>query len=323
MRQGMKELLYSALVAFFVVVLNSQASESADTVVYCHQDNQLDVLQNNANQLIQQTQLLKNNIDVLQQAVVDQNATIGQLKKNAVQCKTTTSVNDCTSFQTTSPAAVTVRDCYDIQQQNPTAQNGVYWIKPTSYVTPFQVYCQLTQYGGGWTLFQRRLDGSQLFFRPWYDYANGFGNLLTEFWMGNDRLAAMTAGRQYSLRVDLTDWSGNSSYAEYSFFRISDSKDKYRLTGLTYRTGTAGDALTSIHFNQQFSTFDQDNDAYPTGNVAYGCLSAWWFGNGAYSHLNGWYNGTTYNTGWMNEITWNSWKPVRHIRYAEMKIRPA
>ena len=109
-----------------------------------------------------------------------------------------------------------------------------------------QVYCDMTTDGGGWTVFQNRLDGSVDFYLGWESYKNGFGDLNGEFWLGNDNLHRLTAVYDVKLRVDLEDFDGDIRYAEYKTFKVADEGDKYRLLIGGYN-GTAGDSMSSGH----------------------------------------------------------------------------
>ena len=91
---------------------------------------------------------------------------------------------------------------------------------------PFKC-CNMTTEGGGWTVFQRRMDGSVDFYLGWEDYRVGFGNLSGEFWLGNDNLQRLTANAAMMLRVDLEDYDGVRKYAEYTTFSVADADDNY------------------------------------------------------------------------------------------------
>ena len=103
----------------------------------------------------------------------------------------------------------------------------------------------MTTDDGGWTVFQRRIDGSVDFYLDWASYKNGFGNLGGEFWLGNDKIHRLTASDDVKLRVDLEDFDGIIKYAEWSTFKVADERDKYRLS-IGGFSGTAGDSM-SVH----------------------------------------------------------------------------
>ena len=83
--------------------------------------------------------------------------------------------------------------------------------------------------GGGWTVFQRRQDSSVDFYRGWQDYKDGFGNSNGNFWLGLDKIHRLVRSGQNVLRVDLTDWNGDTAYAKYGKFSVASESDGYRL----------------------------------------------------------------------------------------------
>uniref|UniRef100_A0A8C6SE66 Fibrinogen C-terminal domain-containing protein n=1 Tax=Neogobius melanostomus TaxID=47308 RepID=A0A8C6SE66_9GOBI len=179
-----------------------------------------------------------------------------------------------------------------------------------------RVYCDMESDGGGWTVFQRRMNGKTDFYRTWSEYNTGFGNISEEFWLGNRLLHNLTSIGPVSLRVDMR--SGNdTAYAHYANFFIDSEERNYTLTISGY-TGTAGDSMR-YHNNRPFSTRDKDPD--PLGiHCSRAYMGGWWYKNCYKTNLNGLYGINSNNQG----IVWIDWKGKdSSIPFTEMKFRPS
>lgn len=198
--------------------------------------------------------------------------------------------------------------------------SGVYTIDPDG-LGSFDVFCDQNSARGGWTVFQKRLDGSVDFNnRGWADFKRGFGNLNGEFWLGLDKIHRLTKTKS-RLRVELEDTQGKTAYAEYDMFSVSSERNKYRL-GLGKYTGTAGDSL-SFHRNMAFSTKDRNNGNGSAGSCALGSNSGWWFNGCVRASLNGYYYHGPHTSAEWRGINWLTWKgPKYSAERAEMKVRP-
>uniref|UniRef100_A0A8C4THA0 Fibrinogen gamma chain n=1 Tax=Erpetoichthys calabaricus TaxID=27687 RepID=A0A8C4THA0_ERPCA len=270
----------------------------------------------------------------LQDFIQSNNKRMLQLKQMAVQleerCKEP--CRDTVQIQPT-----TGKDCQDIANKG-ARDSGLYYIKPVKAKQQFLVYCEIDKYGNGWTVLQRRLDGSVDFHKDWVQYKEGFGYLsptgTTEFWLGNEKihLISTQSSIPYVLRIELKDWSGQ--YADYAVFKVAPEADKYRLTYGYYYGGDAGDAFDGFEFEDdasdkyftshngmQFSTSDSDNDRYE-GNCAKQDRSGWWMNRCHAAHLNGQYHkGGKYTAedagpdSYDNGIIWATW----HDRWYSLK----
>lgn len=173
--------------------------------------------------------------------------------------------------------------------------------------------------GGGWAVFQRRMDGTEDFYRGWADYVKGFGDLNREFWLGLSQISRLTnSGTTKSLRVDMEDFDGNKRYAKYSTFQILDSSKKYQLNVAGY-SGDAKDSLT-YHNGMKFTTKDQDNDKDST-NCATQYKGAWWYNHCHESNLNGRYLSGVHSS-YADGVNWYKWKGHYYsLKITEMKVR--
>ncbi|XP_068128319.1 angiopoietin-related protein 6 isoform X2 [Hyperolius riggenbachi] len=244
---------------------------------------------------------------------------IPQIQSDTVT-KTTSSAPGVTEPEATKSIGPWL-DCYDafMGEQK---RNGVYLLKPRNSNQIMQAWCEQEVNGGGWTVIQRRQDGSINFFTTWHNYKNGFGNLDSEYWLGLENIFWLTNQDSYRLLILMEDWQGRQVSAEYDHFRVEPESDFYRLRLGQYR-GTAGDSL-SWHNDKQFSTHDKDRDSY-SGNCANFQKGGWWYNMCAHSNLNGmWYRGGHYRSRYQDGVYWAEFRGGAYsLKKVTMMIKPS
>ncbi|XP_028401411.1 techylectin-5B-like [Dendronephthya gigantea] len=209
------------------------------------------------------------------------------------------------------------RHCAELYKKGYTT-DGIYQVDPDGQ-GPIKVRCDMTTSGGGWTIIQRRVDGSVSFQRNWKDYMLGFGDHHSEFWLGLEHIKRMTNMERMILRVDMGDTTGDMKHAAYDFFAVASKMTKYKLSLGAY-SGNAGDALV-LHDGMEFSTHDQDNDK-SAQNCAQTYKGGWWYNACHKANLNGFYY-LGPHTSYADGVNWHPWKGYNYsLREVEMKIRP-
>ena len=159
---------------------------------------------------------------------------------------------------------------------------------------------------------------------PWADYKAGFGNPDGEFWLGLDKLYTTTTSCDYSLRVDMEDWTGVKYWAWYSHFSVGPESDEYRLSISGYYPGsTAGDSITNPSYPDQFldgmkfSTYDRDQDGHPGGHCADSWKGGYWYEKCHVSNPTGLYllNGVSNAQGVVWHTAYSSSYSFKVMRY--------
>lgn len=199
----------------------------------------------------------------------------------------------------------TGRDCLDLLYKG-YKNDGFYLINPDNNGF-FSVMCDQRTNGGGWVVFQRRMDGSVNFHRTWNEYKVGFGNPNGEFWLGNIRIKRIVS-IYHQLLIELRDSTKDKAFDLYDVM-IEDESKRYELVVYGYSEGTAGKML----YNRRslgFCTYDRDHSRRFASYFKGGFWIYW-------SNFN-------LNAGYVHvKIKWNSWKSAKiPIVDTEMKLRP-
>ncbi|XP_074206972.1 angiopoietin-related protein 4 [Camelus bactrianus] len=178
------------------------------------------------------------------------------------------------------------RDCQELFEEGE-RQSGLFQIQPQGS-PPFLVNCNMTS-DGGWTVIQRRQDGSVDFNQPWAAYKDGFGDPQGEFWLGLEKVHRIMGDRGSRLSVQLQDWEGNAQSLQFPV-HLGGEDTAYSLQ-LTEPVASKLGATTIMPsgLSLPFSTWDQDHDLRQDKNCAKSLSGGWWFGTCSHSNLNGQY----------------------------------
>ncbi|MBN3275985.1 FCN1 protein, partial [Polyodon spathula] len=200
--------------------------------------------------------------------------------------------------------------CKELLEQRNTL-SGWYTVY-TASKKPINVFCDMHSDGGGWLVFQRRMDGSVDFFRDWNSYKRGFGNKQTEFWLGNENIHLLTAT---VLRI-----SNESLISHISILHlcsVSEILFPEPLNKASLLSAVGCDSLTYQN-NMPFSTEDRDPSAKRCPDRFKG---AWWYNDCHLSNLNGIYKNGSHES-FADGINWKTGKGYNYsYKYANMKIR--
>ncbi|KAM7142790.1 angiopoietin-related protein 4 [Molossus nigricans] len=178
------------------------------------------------------------------------------------------------------------QDCQELFEEGE-RQSGLFQIQPQGSL-PFLVNCKMTS-DGGWTIIQRRQDGSVDFNRPWEAYKTGFGDPQGEFWLGLEKVHLILGDRGSHLAVQLQDWEGNAESLQFPV-RLGGEDTAYSLQLTAPVASELGvTTVTPSGLSLPFSTWDRDHDLRRDKNCAKSLSGGWWFGTCSHSNLNGQY----------------------------------
>ncbi|XP_028409028.1 uncharacterized protein LOC114531613 isoform X2 [Dendronephthya gigantea] len=191
--------------------------------------------------------------------------------------------------------------------------SGKYFIDPDGKGS-FEVYCDQSLFGGGWTVFQTRETDSPIFEpNTWLKYKSGFGELDGDFWLGNEMIHRLTTEKQ-ELSLELqANTQDDVDFVLYKSFQVSNEEDGYRLHVAEYEPGSpAGDCLL-LYDGVKFSSKDKNHDT-PGCKRGFG----WWFKGCSSCRLNGLTDPSQTKPERMKYISWSN---KAYLKRAKMKVR--
>ena len=162
------------------------------------------------------------------------------------------------------------KDCYDLKCYRVSkAKDGPHTIYPDTpdlTETGLNVSCDQETDGGGWIMYQRRLDGTVNFTRTFEEYKRHFGqhgDNMTELWLGNENVYQVLQSygtTECELRIEVDAWDEETCWLVASNFRIGDEYRNYTLDwDNVISSHPDTESNWDLHKLLSFRTFEDEN----------------------------------------------------------------
>ena len=181
-------------------------------------------------------------------------------------CPSTTSVTNGEDCDDGDSSVVQCEDCSMILSSGLSTGDGIYEVDPAQLSDPFEVYCDMTTEGGGWTLTGRQVPSEQFTITDQdINLASGLDPSFT-FRYGNDKIQRFSP--TVAWRIVSTD--SNDAVYDYTWFKPACVVDWFQLVG-SYGSNNlpldtdCGIAYTNSNFNRLVSAYTQGNCSYGIG----------------------------------------------------------
>jgi len=230
----------------------------------------------------------------------------------------TTSTSTKSSTSSESPPFSTVistTSCSDLSEDG---SSGLYTILIGG--NSKEVYCDMRNYGGGWTVIQRRGDfgnDENYFSRNQTEYKNGFGEPKKEFWIGLEAMHLLTTTYAMDLLITLEDFEGDALEVVIEGFTIGNESTKYAISyNDAYYTTIENPGYLDVPPNgTPFST--ESLESCPVGYSGNG----WWLDTCFQSNPNG-LNLRTQEAAVATGIIWVPWHGSYYsLKSTEIKMK--
>lgn len=220
--------------------------------------------------------------------------------------------------------------CKHIYDSGLTTTSGLYRINLNDGNGEFTVFCDMNLQGGGWTVIQRRVDGTVSFNENKAEYEVGFGSFDGSFWLGLEKIKRLADYNSltFELYVGLQSFESSHEFgfAKYGSFSLGTAAQNYKLHVSSFDAveSTIFDSLASIHDGEDFSTPDNDVDSFVGTHCAQDYSSGWWFKSCRNSQLNGvYYSDGIHPTTTYDGIIWTGFRDEdESLKTSVMAIRP-